>query len=169
MDKKLVWWPLIAHITAYLQKAESEIDKKPPADEAEKAEAGKDPQKAKADTNQSLLIYAGTKGPARTYPCIEITWDHESLSMGSAGFASIWIDICLKTDSKDPSEAYQKQYDYQTKIIDMLNSWPRQLIADTGIAVKMVIEDIVSDGDIQRPVSMSRIILSIDWRVQNGY
>lgn len=112
-------------------------------------------------------IYAGTKGTAKNYPCIEITWDCEEnifVCRPTQGHVRLWVDVCLQNDSDNPSAPYELLYHLQTEIIDLLARWPQRIMKEMQIAAKVEVPAIVSDGDIQRPTCVCRINVDIEWR-----
>lgn len=115
-------------------------------------------------------IYPGTKGTAKKdYPCIEISYDDE----GQIDFAQLykgklhlWIDVWVKSHSSTPSDAFQMQDDLQEKLLACLVDFPDYIREHLGVATHLVIEQIISDGEIYRPTMAARIVLGIEWRIE---
>lgn len=143
---KINWWPLAKCLTDHLKAQVDSLGK--PAFEG-------------------IDVYAGTKMKGKKYPCIEITWDGEAdiaIHRPIRGIATLWMDIALNNSSPDPAEAYELLYHWQTEAIDALVSWPKRIIAEMGIAAKVDVTEIVSDGDMQRPTCACRLIIKVEWR-----
>lgn len=140
MDRVSMWWPLAKSLAAFLN--------------ANIVEDG-------------LSIYPGTKGTGKKYPCMEITWDDETsinIQRPSTSNVRLWVDIALKSSGSDPADAYGLQDDYQNKVLCALSEWPQEILKEHGIASKVTVTDIISDGDINRPTSTARIVIQIEWR-----
>lgn len=152
MGRLSYWYPLAKSLANYLNNQLSEK---------------KDGMGTPIPLFDGVDVYVGTKGKGRDYPCIEVTWESESNvsnSLPTVGEVSLWVDVCVEADDDEPEQAYVMQDELQSKIFDCLPKWPPVAREDTGIAPNVTIEEIVSDGDIYRPVSISRIVLSIEWR-----
>jgi len=135
-----MWWPLAKSLAAFLNEQIQD---------------------------ESLYIYAGTKGTGKKYPCMEITWDDETevnIQRATSGNVKLWIDIGLKSNNSDPAQAYDLQDIYQNKALGVLKEWPQKVLQELGIASKVSVPDVISDGDIDRPTSTSRIVVNIEWR-----
>lgn len=119
---------------------------------------------------EGVPIYPGTKGNAKKdYPCIEISYDEE----GQIDFASLykgklrlWVDVWVKSHSSTPTEAFQLQDELQEKVLACLIDWPQYIREHLGVAAKIAVEQIISDGEIYRPTMAARIVLDIDWRIE---
>lgn len=134
------WWPIAKHLADYL---------------------GERPE------NSGFAVYPGTKGNAKPAPCIEVLWDEEgnlSIHKSNQGKVILWVDIWLRSDSIDDTEAYQQQYESQVNILSVLKLWQKELNDDLGIAIKVDCPGVVSEGTIKRPTFGCRMILDIDWR-----
>lgn len=142
----LVWWPIVEHITNFI--------------------------KTYKDDNNVLVfdgvdVYAGSKNKAKNFPCIEVTFDQESgidIYRSVKGDIGIWIDIGVLNSGDDPVEAYREIYPYQKNVLNSLHDWIEKINQDLKIAIKINNVEVVSDGDIQRPTVMSRLILNLNWR-----
>jgi hypothetical protein len=145
MKRITYWWPLAKSLAAFLN--------------AQQDEAGK-------NIFEGVAIYTGTKGTAKSYPCIEITYDGEQeISFTQPrGNIDLWADIWLKSSSSDPADAYELQDAMQQKVFVVLMEWPEQILAELGIATKLTIKEVTSDGDLYRPSVGARIVLNIEWR-----
>jgi len=141
MDNRItMWWPLAKSLAAFLNTQIIE---------------------------EGLSIYPGTKGTGKKYPSMEITWDDETgifIQKPTTSNVKLWVDIALKCNSSDPAQAYDLQDIYQNKVLCAIKEWPEQVLNELGIASKVSIPDIISDGDIDRPTSTSRIVVKIEWR-----
>ncbi len=144
---KLNWWPLANSLVEFLKNHKDELG---------------------APSFEGVFIYAGTKITGKVYPCIEITFDAESNPTGKRGLVNLWVDVCLKNNNSNPSEAYELMFKYQTEIMNLIfnydDGWPAAIKKDLGIATDIKISNVISDGDSQRPVCQCRMVLEIDWR-----
>lgn len=139
-DGVLVWWTIIKHLKNYA-KAQPELE--------------------------GTAVRAGAKKPKDPYPCIEILWDDEtgiSLFTANKGELTIWIDVWIRSDEKDPGTAYDILNGLQNQICVVLIRWTDVLLDDLGIAVKLSLREAVSDGDSNRPLAGSRMVIEIEWR-----
>ena len=146
MGEQLYWWPLIKHLVEFLNHRKNKLDKL---------------------EFDGVDVYAGTKNSGKSYPCVEVTWDHEGnidIYRSDKGNISLWIDIYLENDSEDPAAPYEILFQWQVKVLNALASWHEALKRDFRIAVKIDVPDILSDGDMQRPTCACRIITNIEWR-----
>lgn len=144
--KRIYWQPLAKHLVQTMRN--------------HKDSAGE-------DIFKGIEVYTGSKLTGIKYPCIEITWDRETnikIHRPLQGNVILWVDINIKNNSPDPSEGYEILYQWQTKALDCIASWQKEIYAELGIAAKVEIVDIISDGDTQRPVCASRLVVNIEWR-----
>lgn len=146
MKRITYWWPLAKNLAAFLN---AQTD----------------------DTGEPLFgtaqIYTGARGTSKSYPCIEVTYDGEAdvpLSMASQGRVILWIDVWVKSGSKDPEDAYALQDVFQQRIFSALTDWPSYILATLQVATKLNLKDVASDGDMYRPACGARIVLEIEWR-----
>jgi hypothetical protein len=112
-------------------------------------------------------IYTGTKGDAKTYPCIEVRWDDESaffIHRCQEGTAVLWADVYIRLEDVDPGANYEQQYKAQVEIVDALSEWSTILSTDIGLETKISIDGVVADGEKCRPIFGSRMIIKIKWR-----
>jgi hypothetical protein len=145
MKRITYWWPLAKSLAAFLNEQQNEAGKK---------------------IFEGVAIYTGTKGTAKSYPCIEVTYDGEQAISFTQfqGNVDLWADLWLKSSSNDPAEAYDLQDAMQQKVLAVLIEWPAQILEKLGIATKLTIKEITSDGDLYRPSVGARIVLNIEWR-----
>lgn len=116
---------------------------------------------------KGIEVYAGTKQAGKKYPCIEVTWDNESgisIHRPIQGEVVLWIDIALKTNSSKPSEHYELMYPLQLKVFKVLGKWNSVIKQKLQISPIIEVTDVISDGDIQRPTCVCRIVTNIKWR-----
>jgi hypothetical protein len=148
MAEQLYWWPILDNLVQFIN--------------------------TKTDDEGNLIfvleggVYAGTKGTGKTYPCIEVTWDGEtgiSIKRPTHGVVILWADICIQNSDEDPAAPYAEIHKWQTAIIKLLKEWPRVLNEMLNIGPKVEVTHVLSDGDIQRPTCVSRLIINIDWRI----
>ncbi len=113
---------------------------------------------------QGVAIYQGTKGTAKSFPCVEIIWDNEAgISMhNGGGDTGVWIDTMVnRAEGKDDSEAYAKLYEIQQAILAALDGFPRRLLTNYGIAAKADVKQIMSDGAEFTTTFGSRAFLTV--------
>lgn len=113
-----------------------------------------------------VAIYQGTKGTAKSFPCIEIIWDNETgISMHTGGGTTgVWIDTMVNRvegADADDSEAYARLYEIQQAMLAALDGFPRRLLTDYGIASKADVKQIVSDGAEFTTTFGSRAFLTV--------
>lgn len=136
----LLWWAVIEHLRDYAQ-LQPELN--------------------------GVDIRAGAKKPKDPYPCMEILWDDEtgiSLYVAKRGTLAIWIDFWVRSDAKDPGVAYEMLSDLQNRACEVLVRWTDALLSDLGITVNLTLKKAVSDGDSNRPLGGSRMVIEIEWR-----
>ena len=136
----LVWWTIIKHMRDFFRSQE-EFD--------------------------GVDVRAGAKKPKDPYSCLEILWDEETgviLYKPSKGFLTLWLDYWVRSDNRDPGVAYEKLFVLQSRGCEVLLRWQAALLRDLGFATKLTLGQAVSDGDGNRPVAGSRMVLNIEWR-----
>ncbi|MBP2629888.1 MAG: hypothetical protein H6Q70_516 [Firmicutes bacterium] len=147
-EEVLYWWPILDNLVNFMN--------------------------TKTDDEGNLIfvldggVYAGTKGTGKTYPCIEVTWDGETgikIKRQTQGFVTLWADICIQNSDEDPAAPYSEIHKWQTLIIKLLKEWPSELNEKLNIGSTIEVTHALSDGDIQRPTCISRLIITIDWRI----
>ncbi|VBB05571.1 Hypothetical protein LUCI_0781 [Lucifera butyrica] len=137
----LYWWPIAKHVSAFLA--------------------------AKPEFAAPWSIYPGSKGSAKSYPCIEVQWDEEagvSIHKANQGNLTLWLDIWVRSDQVTPDEVYQQQYEAQLAILNSLEEWSDLLLEEVGLAVKIDCPGIASQGTITRPSFGCRMIITMEWR-----
>lgn len=141
MDNRfLIWWLFIKHLRDYA-KLQPEL--------------------------QGVDIRAGAKKPKDPFPCLEIIWDSEdgfSLFNNTKGELSLWLDLWIRNDNKDPSAAYNDLADLMERVCTVLLRWSNILQNDLGFSTKIDIKDAISDAETNRPLAGTRMILHIEWR-----
>lgn len=140
---KLNWWPLANSLVEFLKQQKDSLG---------------------APVFDGVGIYAGTRATGKGYPCIEVTFDSENDAAGDRALTTLWVDILLKSNSSTPSDAYELLFKYQTEFMNLLPLWIKWAKKEIGIAAIVKVPSVMSDGDVQRPVCQSRIILEIEWR-----
>lgn len=143
---KIYWWPLAKNLVDTIKKHKDQLG---------------------TFLFKDIEVYGGSKLNGKKYPCIEVTYDRESnvkIHRPIQGNVTLWVDINIKNNNANPSEAYEIMYHWQTEIIDCLTNWQNEIRTELGIAAKVEVEDIISDGDVQRPVCACRLAIYIEWR-----
>lgn len=139
----MTWWPLANNLVEYL--------------------------KSLPDFSEDN-VHAGIENPVKKYPCVEVLWEGETgidLHKQSSGNISFWIDEYVK--NKESAEAYAALFFMQKNTLAALRNWPNHVKETLGLALKVTVSDIASDGETLRPVTGSRIILEIEWRGGKHY
>jgi hypothetical protein len=137
----LVWWPLLKHLRNYarLQPELTGVD-----------------------------VRAGMKQrPKDPYPCVELVWDAEdaqNLYRTNKGAFTVWVDCWIRNNDKDPSAGYDTLHVLQENISTVIVRWSDAVLEDLNFFVNLELHGIVSDGDNNRPLCGSRMILKMNWR-----
>lgn len=141
MDNRfLIWWLFIKHLRDYA-RLQPEL--------------------------QGVDIRAGSKKPKDPYPCLEIIWDSEngfSLFDNTKGELSLWLDLWIRNDDKDPSMAYDVLADLMERVCAVLVRWSEVIDSELDITTKLDVKDAISDAETNRPLAGTRMILNLTWR-----
>lgn len=121
---------------------------------------------------EDMNIGIGSKGTARaTYPCLEILFDSEEKGVIHTkikeGTTNLWLD-CYVSDNTTleltPDINQREMFLFQQNVIRVMKDWQYQLEGALKIKPCVSINGIISDGDTNLPLLMSRIMLEIKWR-----
>lgn len=121
---------------------------------------------------EDMNIGIGSKGTARaTYPCLEILFDSEEKGVIHTkikeGTTNLWLD-CYVSDNTTleltPDINQREMFLFQQNVIRVMKDWQYQLEGALKIKPSVSINGIISDGDTNLPLLMSRIMLEIKWR-----
>ncbi len=140
IQRFVIWWLFIKHLRDYAKQQPELI---------------------------GVDIRAGSKKPKDPYPCVEIIWDSEngfSLFNNTKGELSLWLDLWIRNDDKDPSAAYDALADLMDRVCTVLVRWSNTLQRDLGYVTTIDVKDAVSDAETNRPLAGTRMILFIEWR-----
>lgn len=116
---------------------------------------------------QGVDIRAGAKKPKDPYPCLEIIWDSEngfSLFNNTSGELSLWLDLWIRNDDKDPSMAYDVLADLMERVCTVLVRWSDVIDSELNISTQLDVKDAISDAETNRPLAGTRMILNLTWR-----
>jgi hypothetical protein len=136
----LIWWTLLKHLRdfAKLQPEMTGID-----------------------------IRAGAKKPKDPYPCVEFIWDDEdaqNLYRTQKGEFTIWCDCWIRNSDKDPSAGYEELHAMQEKVCEVIVRWTDAVMEEMNMFINLELNGIVSDGESNRPLCGSRMVLKINWK-----
>ena len=112
-------------------------------------------------------VRVGSKRPKDPYPCVEIIWDQEdaqNLFRTKDGEFVVWLDCWIKNSAKDPSAGYSDLCTLQESLCQVVVEWTDAVMEDIDMLLNLELNGIVSDGDSNRPLCGSRMILNIKWK-----
>ena len=117
----------------------------------------------------NLNVVIGSFNTARSYPCIEIllgSEEKESITTSSKkGKVFFWLDLWVDGALEDrPDYAYEQAYVATNDLANSLKHWLEIMMNDLKLGCNVVLKEVLSDGDSQRPLYQTRIVLEIDWR-----
>ena len=136
----LMWWPLLKHLQAYAKLQPEMV---------------------------GIDVRVGSKRPKDPHPCVELIWDDENaqnLFRTNKGEFTVWIDCWVKNSDKDPSAGYEDLCAMQEKICEVVVRWTDAVLEEMDTFVNVELNGIVSDGDSNRPLCGSRMVLKINWK-----
>lgn len=108
-----------------------------------------------------------TSGGNLTYPAIELLWDQADGSEfhgTNKGSCTIYLQPWVRSDSKDPFDAYVLLYRLQQRMFSSIRSWVKIQDPELGVAYKVDLRRALGDQNSFRPVAGGRYIITVDWK-----
>ena len=121
---------------------------------------------------EGMDIGIGSKGTARAvYPCLEILFDSEEKGVihtrVKEGITNLWLD-CYISDNTTleliPDINQREMFLFQKNILKVMKDWQNHIQTTLHLKTIIAINGIISDGDTNLPLLMSRIMLEIKWK-----
>lgn len=114
-------------------------------------------------------INIGSINTASTYPKLDILFDREEKENAvqqNRGIITLWLDFTSNTGSDDSIVEYEQSYYFVNQLSSVLLEWTRKFAGEHNnkFVIAPFISNVLSDGDVQRPIFMTRVILDIVWR-----
>lgn len=122
---------------------------------------------ARPELASNWLVYPGSKGTEKKYPCVEVQWHKEinlSIHRQKEGYITLWVDIWVNSDNVDFVEVYKQQFDAQNVIVNCLHEWSDLLLNDLNLSAKVECRKIAPEGATIQPAFGSRLTIIIKWR-----